>query len=405
MSLQILKFKRLISQPKNCFYSALVTFGLSTGLLLVSTSDSAIGQVYQQNGVPIRQRVPYQSGVPYHAASPSGGIPGTVQIPWYQSLVKDRNTHDFGVVATASLQEHIFEFTNTTGDDLYLNSVRASCGCTKPFILTPVVKAGETGQLKAVFDTKTFYGEKSATLTVPTQKVGTRNGGQFVELGELQFSVKGSIRRDVVFSPGEIGFNHLASTDPVSQKVRVSYAGNPNWKIESTKTSNSNVQVEISEISRDLQAGRVDYDLTVSMNPAQEPGTFNDSLSIITNDPKTSGMSIALRGRIQSVLEAAPIQLGIVHQGTPLTKKWVVRSAHAFKVVQVQTNNPRLHFSPSEGEKAVHILTYTLDTSQTGSVEDEITLFTDATGQEQTKVKFSAQVVPATVVDRETLAP
>lgn len=121
----------------------------------------------------------------------------------FQGLAKERS-HDFGIVARGSRQEKVFEFVNTTGSNLTLTGVKTSCGCTKPKILTPEVKPGETGKLSAVFDTVNFYGNRGATLTVSVRKAapGAQNG-------EIQFSVKGSIRRDVVLTPGEFSFDNV----------------------------------------------------------------------------------------------------------------------------------------------------------------------------------------------------
>ncbi len=316
---------------------------------------------------------------------------GRVAIPWYQSLVKERE-YDFGVVATASKQEHIFEFENTTGSKLLLTSVRTSCGCTKPSVLTSEVNPGETGRVKAILETRKFQGKRGATLSVSVQKIG-----QTAEYGELQFAVRGKIRKDVVFDPGEVAFKDVSMSFGSDRAVRVSYAGNPNWKITGIKSSSPHVTVESKETRRDLQTGRINYELLVKLDPSQPAGHLSEFLTIVTNDAKTTGMPIRVTGQIKPALEAAPIQLGVVNQGHVLKKKWIVRGKSAFRIERIIANNPALHFEPSEGEKTLHIINYTLDTSRVGTVVDEVTIVTETSGESLTKVKFSAQIVSATL--------
>jgi hypothetical protein len=368
-------------------------------LVLISgqCTDFCSAQVYQsqpsyqnQYSVPAVQAYRSSQNSPVVLSSNRG-----VTIPWYQSLVKNRE-HDFGVVARASKQQHIFEFENTIGQELILTGVRTSCGCTKPAILTPTVKPGETGRIKAVLDTRSFHGAKGATLTVSVQKLGS-----VIEYGELQFAVKGKIRRDVVCNPGDVAFNDVLPSHDSTRNVRVSYAGNPQWKIVNVRSSSPNIAVSATEVSRNEKTRRIEYELQFKLDPSVPAGMINEFVTIETNDAKTTGMPIRVTGRVKPELEAAPIHLGILSQGKIVTKKWIVRGSGAFRVQQVKTNNPAIQFAESMGEKSVHILTYTLDTSQVGNIDDEISIVTTNSGQTATKVKFSAQIIPATTVSNK----
>ena len=276
-----------------------------------------------------------------------------------------------------------------------LTGIRTSCGCTKPVILTSKVKPGETAKINAIFDTHHFHGPRGATVTVSVQKVG-----KSIDYGELQFSVKGQIRRDVVFSPGEIFFDDVTLTDDVVRAVRVSYAGDPQWQIVDVKSTSPKLTIEAKEVSRDLNSGRVDYDLLVKLDRKQSMGTFTEYVTIVTNDAKTTGMPIVVKGRVKPVIEAAPIRLGVLNQGKMIEKKLIVRGTNAFRIEQIITNKSEIQFAPAEGEKSLHLLIYTLDTSKAGTIDDELTIVTNTPGQRETKVKFSAQIVPATIAGR-----
>ncbi|MFK7767132.1 MAG: DUF1573 domain-containing protein [Mariniblastus sp.] len=350
------------------------------------------------NTVQPYNSVPNYNGVqPYNTVQPYNSVPAANSIAnskpaWYQKLT-DKREFDFGTVARASKQVHVFEFENNTGDDLLLSHVRASCGCTKPKILTQQVKPGETAKLEALFDTLNFYGARGATLTVSLQKTG-----KYTEFAELQFAVKGKIRRDVVLNPGEIKFDEKSVAENQERTARIMYAGNANWKILEVKSTSPSFTASAKEIERNPATGRVTYDLVVKPNAEQSVASGNEYLTIVTNDPKTNGMPVLIK--VNPSIEVAPIQLGLLNRGQRVKKKLIVRSSSPFAIRGVSSTDSRIQFAPPIGEKKLHILEYTLDTSQPGQVEDQITIFTnDPSGQSQTKIPFSAQIVPATIVE------
>ena len=313
-------------------------------------------------------------------------------LPWYQTLT-DKREHDFGTVARASTQVHVFEFENTTGSDLLLNNVRTSCGCTKPKILTQHVKPGQIGQVEATLDTLKFYGDRGATLAVSIQKLG-----QYSEYAEVQFAVKGSIRRDVVVSPGMFDFQDINVSETAKRTAKLWYAGKADWKILDVKSSNSNLEIDFKELERDPVAGKVVYELVVNLKEGQPTGQFMDNLTIVTNDPATSGIPVEVCGTVNTVINIAPIALGVVNQGQTITKKLIVRSPTPISIDQIQSSCDKLQFEPSKGKKTLHILKYTFDTSEPTDVEETVTISTTGEKARATQVSFSAQVVPATTV-------
>jgi len=311
-------------------------------------------------------------------------------LPWYQTLT-DKREHDFGTVARASKQVHVFEFENNTGADLLLSNVRTSCGCTKPKILTQQVKPGQIGQVQAQFDTLKFYGKRGATLSVSMQKVG-----QYSEYAEVQFAVKGKIRRDVVVSPGMFDFQNVNVSETAKRTAKLWYAGKPDWKILDVKSTNSNFSIDFEEVERDAVAGTVVYDLTVNLEDGQPAGQFLDNLTIITNDPATSGLPVEVCGTVNTVISVAPIALGVVNQGQVIEKKLIIRSPTPISIDNIETSCNKIKFEPSEGKKTLHILKYSFDTTEPTDVEETVTIATTGEKSRATRVSFSAQVVPST---------
>ena len=60
--------------------------------------------------------------------------------------------HDFGNVRQNIPAECVFEFTNTGTDAVALEDVKAGCGCTTPDWNTNPVAPGQTGKIKAKYN-------------------------------------------------------------------------------------------------------------------------------------------------------------------------------------------------------------------------------------------------------------
>lgn len=333
---------------------------------------------------------------PTQPGTPTKAVPNFKK-PWYQNLLAETN-HNFGTVAYASKQEKVFQFQNNTGADLFLTGIRTSCGCTKPEILTPHVKPGETAKILAKFDTRAFYGKRGATVTVSLQK----NQNQIRQTGELQLTVNGDIRRDVVLSPGEIDFKTITLDEPVTTLARIAYAGRLDWKIEEVRSTNNNISAKVREIERNAGTGRTTYEMVVRVNPSQPVGRFAESLTIITNDAKTTGMSFRVGGSVQPTIAIVPIALGVINKGQAITKKLIIRSPKAVAIKSIETGNAKIKFEPPRNTKStLHILKYTLDTSEPDNINQRIKIITQGETEITTAVPFSVQIVPATQVRNE----
>ena len=78
----------------------------------------------------------------------------------------DTLSHDFGTIIEGEMVVCYFEFTNVGQGDLVINSVKTTCGCTTPDWSKAPLKAGESDQLKVVFNSVGRSGSQLKTVTV-----------------------------------------------------------------------------------------------------------------------------------------------------------------------------------------------------------------------------------------------
>ena len=135
---------------------------------------------------------------------------------WATKMFKTMS-HDFGSVARGAEAEFSFEFENLYEEDLHVASVRSSCGCTTPTITKRDLKTFEKAQIVAKYNTRSFTGQKGATVTVVFDKP---------YYAEVQLSIEGYIRSDVVFDPGEVNFGEVDQFTAAERKLTVNYAAN-----------------------------------------------------------------------------------------------------------------------------------------------------------------------------------
>lgn len=309
---------------------------------------------------------------------------------WVKKMFSE-NEHNFGAVARGSDTVYKFPVKNIYKQDIELVSVRSSCGCTSPSLEHKLIKTGETGYVVAKFNTRTFDGVHSATLTVDVQW----NDNGITRRGETQLRVHGDIRSDVVFEPGAVKFNNVDQGNKSEQQVRVRYAGRSDWKITDVRGASDDLEVELTETGR--QGGRVTYDLLVRLKDGAPAGYFNEQLVLVTNDGSNPRIPIHVEGRVVPEISASPeaLRFGDVASGASLPMKVVVRGKKPFKITAIESASGQFEFKTDEESKPTHLVEVVFAGSdQPGPVKETIHISTDLGETFDATVTAYATVLP-----------
>lgn len=278
--------------------------------------------------------------------------------------------HEFGTVARGSKQEYRFQLKNVYKEDVHITGVESSCGCTTPKVTKDTLKTFETSDVVAVFNTRSFLGSKAATLTVKFDKP---------YYAEVQLTVDGYIRSDVVFDPGVIEFGSLDAGEGGATKVSIAYAGRGDWKIEDVLSANRHFEVELDETYRG--GGRVKYDMTVRLKPNAPVGYIHDQLVIVTDDSSIKKVSVPVEGQVMSPMTVSPASLflGVLKPGESVKKRIVVRGNKPFRILNVKCSDPSIQVEkPSDASKSLHFLPVVYIAGQEeGNIVDTIEIVTD----------------------------
>ena len=296
------------------------------------------------------------------------GISSVAVADWTAKVFPVKN-HNFGTVAVAAKTEFHFPVVNTLGSPIHIEAVRASCGCTTPTVLTPVINPGETGTIRAKFNTHSFKGKKGATLTVViAQPFRT----------EVRLRVDGYIRSDIVFSPGAIDFGKIEQGTAASKSTKLYYAGRNTWRILDVQSNRPWLRPTVKELSRGN--GRVNYEISVAVADDAK-GRFNDQIVIVTNDRSKPRVPIRVSGEIETPLTVSPksFALGSLKPGEPRKQKLVLVGKKPFTIKSIQVDGWNVNFNPTADAKKMHV------------VMAEFTPTGQKTGQQTAKLHIQAQ--------------
>ncbi len=289
-----------------------------------------------------------------------------VSRPHWSSKMFKKKLHDYGTVARASKQVAIFEFVNPTKQTMTLGGVRASCGCAEPKILNRTVKPGEKGKIQVNFNTIRFVGERKATITVSINQPSWT---------EVQLTIKGTIRQDIVVNPGKVDFMTINSGKEMSKEFDILYAGSELWKIKSFSSSNPNLKVELKETQR--SNGRVNYRAKVTLADKQSAGYLTDQIVFETNDNRLQKFPVSVSGYVKPTVEAPEIlSIGEVKQGDKITKKIFVKSVNEFKILTATCKDKRVDIKYGDKSRKLHILSFTFDANSSDNFDDDVVIQT-----------------------------
>lgn len=319
------------------------------------------------------------------------GVSTTSAQEWAKGMF-DHTSHDFGAVARGAKVEHRFIIENSFEEDVHIQSVSSSCGCSTPQVNRKLLKTWEKAEVLVTVDTRGFLGRKDATITVIFDQPFR---------AEVQLHVHTYIRSDVVVQPGAVLLGSVAQAAGAKQTLSVTYAGRDDWQIARVECANPNIEAKAVETSR--TAGNVAYSLSVQLKPGTPPGYIRDQLVLVTNDydARAARVPVAVEGLVMAALSVrpSPLMMGAAEVGQPVTRNIVVQGRAPFHIVAVKPSDARFQCKTPADAKAAQVVPVTFladePASASGTVSANIRIETDLSGADAINVNVSVQLAPA----------
>jgi hypothetical protein len=286
---------------------------------------------------------------------------------WAEKMF-DKLDHDFGVVARGSDARYRLAITNKYQQNVRISNVTTTCGCTAAKPSKETLASRETAYIELSMDTRKFTHLKESSVTVHFDQPLA---------AQVRIPVKAYIRTDVVLTPGGAEFGSVALGTSAERKIEVAYAGRNDWKIKNVISKNEFIEAQAVETSRN--AGRVNYNLLVTLKGSAPAGELRGQLTLVTDDASNPHVPVLVEARIEPAYLVVPelVDFGTLQPRAKATKNIVVRGKKAFKIEKIESERLAGTFEarmPQE-EKTTHVIPLTVTApDEAGTISEEMTI-------------------------------
>lgn len=201
------------------------------------------------------------------------------------------------------IAEHDFTFKNTGDVPVYIQHVKASCGCTSTGWSRDTIMPGDTGYVRAAFNPFNRPGDfqKSLNVTFSAPELNT----------ELKFKGFVIAKQATINEEFPYRFGNIRFTGKTINLGRVTKSGPVNAKISLYNQSKSPVKLvkikapdyillEMPEIIEPDQ--KSDIHLSYSAEKKREFGPVTDEIVLITDDPVHPEKHIVLKAELTDLI-------------------------------------------------------------------------------------------------------
>ena len=165
---------------------------------------------------------------------------------------------DFGEVYQGNKVLHVFQFTNQGDEDLLIDRVSTSCGCTAVLVSEKKLSPGGQGELQANFDSTRFHGAVSKTIYIysndPVNPV-------------MQLHIQGKVLETVVVEPPQLNLGQVKAEEPVKSKVVLRNQGPEPLTLGEPRSTAKELKINMSKSS--FSPGE---ELTLELQLTPKPG-------------------------------------------------------------------------------------------------------------------------------------
>ncbi len=191
---------------------------------------------------------------------------------------------DFGTTPKGTVLVHYFRFTNTTGQTLSIGGPRVSCGCVTATVSKNQLAPGESAAVTAYMDTRripTANVTKTVLVYVPFLSPSQE---------EVTLKVQTVARDDLMMSPDVLAFGTVKAGAGGTVTTKVTFLGDPNWKVTEAKSTGGYVKAAVKEDAR--ANGLVTYEVTATLDKACPAGVWVADVFLTTSNPAVAKLRV-----------------------------------------------------------------------------------------------------------------
>lgn len=210
----------------------------------------------------------------------------------------EKTTHDFGEVTEGDFAEHTFTFKNTGDAPIIMSNVRASCGCTTPEWSKEPVAPGETGFVKARYNSKGRPGNFNKSITITSN----------AKTPTTQLRIQGVVKRDPAMEPigevakKEIQLGKVAKKEQARFEVALKNVGKSDLMVYNIRSVCGQCVKRDGYTPRIRPGAEEKLGLIFTAADNMEEGPFEYTVHIRTNNSQNPAVEVKIKGEIVASL-------------------------------------------------------------------------------------------------------
>lgn len=228
----------------------------------------------------------------------------------------------FGKCFKGQKVEHIFKFENRGKIDLEISKVKSSCGCTAAILTNKIVPPGETGEIKTTFNSSSFHGRVTKSITVTSNDPNRPI---------YQLTISGEVVEVINANPRRINFASVYIGSKMDKTIILT--SDSSFSIKKLTSSIPFLKVSIKAKNQN------GYTINLSSTDKHKIGRFNGAIFMETDNKIQPKVTIPVFGEIIGDIISYPNKLyyGNIKKGDEKTQKVFVKlNRENIKILGVQ---------------------------------------------------------------------
>jgi len=188
----------------------------------------------------------------------------------------------FGDLYQGEKASHVFTFTNAGDTSLEIDKVRSSCGCTAAVVSTKTLQPGESGEIRATFDSARFRGPLTKKIYLYSNDPARK---------PFEFTLTTTVLELVALTPHRIVAEALAPGKPHTAEVELTNQGRSPLRIMRHEASIDGLE---ATLDRDIIPPGEKARLVLRLTPDGSQRRINGYLTLSTDAPLAPEVRIPL---------------------------------------------------------------------------------------------------------------
>ncbi|MEE9487692.1 MAG: DUF1573 domain-containing protein [Candidatus Brocadiales bacterium] len=266
-------------------------------------------------------------------------------------LTFEEDTYHFGDVYRGDKVSHSFVFENTGSDDLVIENVKTSCGCTVAAPTRKSIPPGAAAMIEITLRTGSFRGDINKTITVISND--SENPNYILTVGA-------HVKEEVVAKPRNLWLDQIKQGLSVTKDVEIKPVSDLKLKITKARATSPLLKLRYKKKGEENA-----YVLSVTTRKDAPLGRFSGDIQVFTNSSKQRLLVIPFFGEITSDVSVFPeeVSYGVVRRGEEVVKQILVtvhKNGIQLKDFKLEPDYLSLQVIPTDTKDYLHRLKITL---------------------------------------------